>query len=906
MSEDQSQWNPPEDLRSDVRMLGYLLGETIRNQHGEELFDLVEEVRAAAKKAQQGDSSQTRLLIDMLSSLSPERLLHLARAFSLFLNLANISEQHHQIRQRKKLAAQRFAVPGPVLESTAGNRPYGFLEAELRHLSAAGIKPETLHDHVCRLNIELILTAHPTEILRRSVSSKFLRIASLLEQHDRTELSGIERHEVIQALRRAVAEVWETDEIRRIRPTPVDEAKGGLIWIEYSLWGVIPKIYRELDQALYRVTGKGLPLGVAPIRFGSWMGGDRDGNPNTTERVTSHTCLLNRIKAAELFYGEIDDLRRDLSMTRCDDKLRKRVGDDAPEPYRTLLEGVLHRLRATIDHHIGTLNGTAPTFADSPGSEILMDCSDLRQPLLLCHESLVNTGNGIIADGRLTDIIRRLDVFGLTIFRLDIRQESSRHTEALDAITQYLGLGCYSAWDETQRMQFLLKELSGNRPLIMSNFPDPGVASKEVAEVLGTFRMLARQHPESLGAYVISMASQPSDVLAVALLQKECRITNPLRIVPLFESVSALENAAACMDTLFSCDWYKEYIQGRQEVMIGYSDSAKDAGMVAAAWRLYEAQEQLVEVFSRHEVFLTLFHGRGGTVARGGGPAHEAILAQPPGSVNGSLRITEQGEVIQAKFGLPGMAMESLQVYLGAVLEATLTPPPRPQASWRDQMIVLSRDAMREFRDITRDEPRFVEYFSQATPEKEIGHLKIGSRPARRTQSSGIQHLRAIPWIFAWTQTRLMLPAWLGAGSALEQAIDAGHRPLLVEMEENWPFFKATMNALEMVFSKANPNIAMLYDERLVNADAASLGALLREKYQCTMNRVLDITRHAIPMENEPIVRQSVNIRNTYVEPLHLLQVELLSRIRHGDEHQALDALLVTINGIAAGMRNTG
>ncbi len=887
-------------------MLGYLLGETIRNRHGEDLFSLVEEVRAAAKKAQQGDTSQTRLLIDMLSALSPERLLHLARAFSLFLNLANIAEQHHQIRQRKKLAAQRFAVPDPVLESAAGNRPHGFLEAEFRQLSAAGVKPEILHDHVCRLNIELILTAHPTEILRRSVSSKFLRIASLLERHDRTGLSGMERHEIIQALRRAIAEVWETDEIRRIRPTPIDEAKSGLVWVEHSLWVVIPKIYRELDQALHRVTGQGLPLGVAPVRFGSWMGGDRDGNPNTTESVTARTCLLNRIKAAELFYGEIDDLRRDLSMTRCDDNLRSQVGDDAREPYRTLLEGVLHRLRATIDHHDNTLNGTAFASADVPGPEILANCSDLRQPLLLCYESLVNTGNGIIADGRLTDIIRRLDVFGLTIFRLDIRQESTRHAEALDAITRHIGMGSYSAWSETRRMQFLLEELAGNRPLIMSSFPEPGVASAEVAEVLGTFRMLAGQHPESLGAYVISMASRPSDVLAVALLQKECRIANPLRIVPLFESVSALQNAAQCMDTLFSCDWYREYIQGRQEVMIGYSDSAKDAGMVTAAWRLYEAQEQLVEVFARHDVFLTLFHGRGGTVARGGGPAHEAILAQPPGSVNGSLRITEQGEVIQAKYGLPGMAMESLQVYLGAVLEATLTPPPRPRKSWRDQMIVLSRDAMQEFRDLTRHEPRFVDYFSQATPEREIGHLKIGSRPARRTQGAGIRHLRAIPWIFAWTQTRLMLPAWLGAGSALEQAIDSGHRTLLVEMEENWPFFKATMSALEMVFSKANPNIAALYDERLVGAEAESLGSLLREKYQCTMKMVLDITRHSIPMENEPIVRQSVDIRNAYVEPLHLLQVELLSRIRYRDEHQALDALLVTINGIAAGMRNTG
>ena len=896
-----------EPLRRDVRLLGDLLGETIAKQHGGALFKLVEEVRTIAKQARLGETAATRRLIDKLSGLPAPELLNLARTFTLFLNLANIAEQHHQIRQRRQLARAAGVDPDPRTPGGFG----GFIGAELQKLLERKIAPKTLHRHVAKLSINLVLTAHPTEVMRRSVSSKFLRIAHLLAEQDRHDLSGLERAQIRQGLHRAIAEVWATDEIRRRRPTPVDEAKTSLVTVEHSLWEVVPKVTRELDDALRHHTGKRLPLDAVPIRFGSWMGGDRDGNPNTTPQVTRRVCLLNKIKAAQMFLQDIDQLRRDLSMRQCNPALRRAVGESAAEPYRALLEKVIRKLTATLTHYSRLFDGKKPA---SVRKNIYRRREQLRTPLMLCHDSLVECGDQMIAEGRLTDILRRLDAFGLTLLKLDIRQEASRHTDAIDAITQYLGLGSYAEWDEARRQEFLVKELNSKRPLIASTFPAPGEIPEEVAEVLETFRMLAAENPESFGAYIISMASKPSDVLAVALLQKECRVRRPLRVVPLFERLDALQGAAACMDRLFSIDWYKTRIDGRQEVMIGYSDSAKDAGILSAAWGLYQAQAELVEIFAQHEIDLTLFHGRGGTVARGGGPAREAIRAQPPGSVNCSMRVTEQGEVIQAKYGLPGMAEETLQGYIGAVLEATLTPPPTPSEAWCRQISQLSLDALEEFHDIVRRRADFGAYFRLATPLQELAKLKIGSRPAHRGKGDGIQSLRAIPWIFAWTQTRLMLPAWLGVGNALEKARARGDQAVLGEMRAHWPFFKATLDSIEMVFSKANPNVSAIYDARLVtdasqspdNSPDNSLGDLLREKYRQTAASLLEVTGHRIPLENEPVVRRSVDVRNTYVIPLNILQVELLSRVRGGAPGEVEDALLIAINGIAAGMRNTG
>ena len=889
-------------LRDDVRLLGALLGETIRQQHGLPLYQLVEEIRQLAKDARQGDEVDISKLMARLDRLDTSEMVILARAFALFLNLANIAEQHHQVRQRRSLAAS--PADGDTKKS-----PPTFLEAGFDKLISEGVTPERLLEHVNKLSIELVLTAHPTEIVRRSVSSKFLRISKLLYQRDKPDLSRVERRQNELALHRAIAEVWETDEIRRLRPTPVDEAKNGLIAVEQTLWDAVPLALRQFDQALEHAIGERLPLSAVPVRFGSWMGGDRDGNPNTTPAVTREVCLMSRLRAAKLFYREIDQLRQDLSMTTCSSGLAEKIGGKSPEPYRVLLRGMKKKLRNTIKMYTRAIEQLAAGKKPSHFTEIknvYTRSAEIREPLMLCYESLVETGNQMIADGRLSDIIRRIDCFGLVLLKLDIRQEADRHAEAIDTITKHLGMGSYLEWNEEQKQQFLIKELQSKRPLIASTFPSREEASDEVREVLETFRMLAAENPESLGTYVISMAGDPSDVLEVALLQKECRVKNMLPIAPLFERLDDLDKAPDCMDRLFGIPWYKEHIQGRQEVMIGYSDSAKDAGKMAASWGLYRAQESLVEVFERHDIHLTLFHGRGGTVARGGGPAYEAIRAQPPGSVNCSMRVTEQGEVIQAKFGLPGMALETLEVYIGSVLEATLAPPPKPEENWRQCVDSLAEDSVNEFRQIVRDHPQFVPYFRMATPEQELGNLKIGSRPARRKPGGGIETLRAIPWIFAWTQTRLMLPAWLGVGAGLQSAFDRNQQDLLDEMQENWPFFSATMDSIEMVFSKADPHVSAIYDAKLVSDDLKELGNTLRDKFKQTMDLTLKVTKHTIPLQTQPVVRRSVEVRNTYVDPLNLLQVELLSRVRETQDDAALDALLIAINGIAAGMRNTG
>ncbi|KAA3625947.1 MAG: phosphoenolpyruvate carboxylase [Proteobacteria bacterium] len=871
-------------LRSDVRLLGTLLGETIRKQHGKALFDSVEQVRTLAKRARQGDLEGADALYTQLSGMKADEMLHLARAFNHFLNLANIAEQHHQIRQRR----ERFSREG---ESPSGS----FLDDELKVLRQRGIGPTRLYRTISKLRVELVLTAHPTEVVRRTLAMKYQRVAALLDERDRSDPGRHGQQEIKRALIRAITEIWETDEIRRKRPTPIDEALSGHVIIEQSLWDVVPALVRKLELACRRHTGKPLPLDAAPIRFGSWMGGDRDGNPNVTAEVTAEVCRVSRLKALELYGREIELLRRELSMRRCSAALRP-LGGVGHEPYRKVLGAVLARLDATR----AALESGEEPLPDA--EEIFATTDSLLQPLLAIHKSLEDCGDGVIADGRLTDIIRRLHCFGLNLMRLDIRQEATRHDELLDSITRFLDIGSYLSWNEEQRVDFLTRELNQRRPLIPPDLP----LDRNAREVLDTFRMLARQDPDALGAYVISMASTPSDVLAVELLQRECGVRRPLRVVPLFERVEALEGAAACISRLFEIPWYRERISDRQEVMIGYSDSAKDAGQIAAAWGLYQAQEGLVDTARRHGVELTLFHGRGGTVARGGAPARAAIQSQPPGSVSGTLRVTEQGEVIQAKYGIPAMALDTLETYTAAVLEATLLPPPVPESTWREHMDCLGSLAMEEFRSFVRGEPNFVEYFKHATPEPELARLKIGSRPARRRKGKGIQYLRAIPWIFAWTQTRMMLPAWLGVGKAIRLVIERGELAALKEMHDAWPFFRTTIGSIEMVMAKTDLGVSTLYDKRLVPATLRIMGEELRRRCRVTETQLLKVSGHRVPLENEPVVLKSVSVRNPYVDPLNILQVELLSRLRGGQKGPIEDALLVCINGISAGMRNTG
>jgi phosphoenolpyruvate carboxylase len=881
-------------LHNNVRLLGGLLGDAIRTQSGEPLFQMVEEVRRLAIDARSGLEAQNQVLHQKLVGLSSSDMYQLARAFSLFLNLSNIADQYEQLRLHKALDWDGL---DENYERPAYQSSFCKLNNKFTSILESGVSPNKLYETVCDLAIELVLTAHPTQISRRTISNKYLRIENILEALDQPDQRDYHIFELHNQLYRVITELWETDEIRRQKPTPLDEAKSGLVVFDQTLWDAVPQVMHTLSRILQKHTGHPLPLDAIPLRICSWMGGDRDGNPNVTPQITEQVICASRWKASELFFIEIKALRDELSMNQCNEQLASVVGDKH-EPYRVLLKALLEKLSRTMRHMEDLLDGRS----NSSQLNIVHTRDDLLSPLLLCYNSLLDCDDEIIANGRLSSLIRRVHAFGAILMPLDIRQEADLHTAALTEITEYLGLGDYDKWTEAERQQFLSSELQNKRPLIPNDFP----ASDEVRMVLDTFKMIAGQPAEYLGAYVISMAARASDVLAVEVLQRACGVQQPQRVAPLFERLEDLQNAAQTMQELWSNPVYIQRINGRQEIMIGYSDSAKDAGQLSAAWGLYLAQEQLVELANKHNIKLTLFHGRGGTVARGGGPAQAAIRSQPPGSVNGSMRVTEQGEVIQSKYGVPGIAVESLKTYLCAVLDASLTPPPAPKPEWREMMDSLSEVALHEFRSTVRETPDFVPYFVQATPESELGALNIGSRPARRRKGEGITYLRAIPWIFAWTQTRLMLPAWLGIGAALQTALDRNQEAQLREMQAQWPFFKSTIDLIEMVLAKADPEVAAFYDLRLVDASLQPLGKSLRDKYQQIVEVILELTGHEQLVEHEPFVLQGIIVRNPYVDPLNILQVEILSRIRQGETGIIEDALIMAINGISAGMRNTG
>jgi len=855
-----------QPLRDDVHLLGELLGETLRAHEGEALFQRVEAVRATAKTARAGDDRAFDRLTDVLGGMPIEAAAPVARAFAHFLALANVAEQHHRIRRRREHARDGGAAPqrGSCLET-------------FQRLIANGVDPDALAAAVSRLRIELVLTAHPTEIVRRTLIHTYNRVAQILARRDRPDLTPAERDETVDALRREIAEAWQTDEARAARVTPLDEVRAGLVVFEESLWDAVPAYLREVDRALHATTGRRLPMDAAPITFGSWIGGDRDGNPNVTPEITRQATWLARWQAADLYLREIALLRDELSLSAAAPELTARAAG-AREPYRAVLRDVQQRLQATR-----ALAGQAAQegHAVDGTDRAYMAVADLMEPLQLCYRSLLATGNELIARGRLTDVLRRVATFGLVLARLDIRQDSARHSEAID-------------WLAAHPAQPLDR------------------APATVRDVVETFRAAAAIHPESLGAYVITMTRRAEDVLAVDALQRQAATAHPQRIVPLFETADDLAAAGDVLRALFHSREYRERISGRQEVMVGYSDSAKDAGRFSAAWALYRAQETIVAVCAEHGIALTLFHGRGGSVGRGGGPTYLAIQSQPPGSVDGRLRVTEQGEMIQAKFGMPGIAVRSLEVYTTATLDATLAPPGAPGAEWRAAMERLYADGRDAYRAVVRGHPRFVDYFRQATPEQELRTIHVGSRPAHRASGGSgtgdVASLRAIPWQFAWTQTRLLLASWLGVEAALDAAAARGESGLLVEMYDEWPFFRSTIDLIEMVLAKTDGRIAALYDCELVEPDLRPLGAELRARLAAAIASTLRLTRHRELVETDPVLRRSIDVRNPYVDPINLVQIELLRRMRSGggDDDRLHRAFVVTVNGIAAGLRNTG
>ncbi|GMH01843.1 hypothetical protein Nepgr_003682 [Nepenthes gracilis] len=1032
-----------QSFDDDCRLLGSLLNDILQREVGSHFMEKVERIRVLAQSAcnmrTAGIEDTAELLEKQLASelskMNLEEALTLARAFSHYLNLMGIAETHHRVRKQRSLS-----------------RLSKSCDDVFNQLVQGGVSPDDLYNTVCKQEVEIVLTAHPTQINRRTLQYKHIRIAHLLEYNDRPDLNHEDREMLIEDLVREITSIWQTDELRRHQPTPVDEARAGLNIVEQSLWKAIPHYLRRVSNALRKHTGRPLPLTCTPIRFGSWMGGDRDGNPNVTANVTRNVSLLSRWMAVDLYIREIDSLRFELSMNQCSDELSrlahqileketssedrhnswnqsvqrnqlKHHGQQAPafpmqlparadlpsctecndgeSPYPRLdLPGAdymplnhqggsgspnklsIHE-NAPSDSQSSAMTNTAsfgstqllakrklfsenkigrtsfqkllePSLPLRPGIapyrivlgnvkeklmktqrrlELLLeglscdtDTSDyyettdqLMKPLLMCYDSLQSHGSGVLADGRLADLIRRVATFGMVLLKLDFRQESVRHSETLDAIVRYLDMGTYSEWDEEKKLEFLTRELKGKRPLV----PPSIEVNLDVKEVLDTFRVAAELGSDSFGAYIISMASNASDVLAVELLQKDARLAlsgelgrpcpgGTLRVVPLFETVKDLRGAGSVIRKLLSMDWYRGHIienhNGHQEVMVGYSDSGKDAGRFTAAWELYKAQEDVVAACKEFGIKVTLFHGRGGSIGRGGGPTYLAIQSQPPGSVMGNLRSTEQGEMVQAKFGLPQIAVRQLEIYTTAVLLATMHPPlPPREEKWHNLMEEISKVSCQNYRSTVYENPEFLNYFHEATPQAELGFLNIGSRPARRKNTTGIGHLRAIPWVFAWTQTRFVLPAWLGIGAGLKSACEKGHTDDLRAMYKEWPFFQSTIDLIEMVLGKADISIAKRYHEALVSESRQALGAQLRRELTRTEEYVLIVSGHEKPLQNNRSLRKLIDSRLPYLNPINMLQVEILRRLRCDSDNLKLrDALLITINGIAAGMKNTG
>ncbi len=866
-----------EQLKESVKYLGATLGDTIQAELGEKWLEQIEQIRHDGRHSSKGEAQSTEKLASTLAELDNQSLLTIARAFAQFLTLANIAEQEFTVaaNQDTSLATQ--------------------LNSLHQHLDTNANKEQVL-SAIQNLNIDMVLTAHPTEVNRRTNIYKQRQLATQLQKLHSSGISDTEVRRVKQRIADLISQAWHTEEIRSVRPTPVDEARWGFSVIENSLWEAVPDFLRDLDDYLQQNYDTSLPLDAKPVQFGSWMGGDRDGNPFVTSSLTQEVLLRARRRAAKLFINDLDQLYSELSMNKCNDTIRQHVGD-VKEPYRALLKPLIQKFQATRDGKIDS-------------DQWVQNNHELRQPLLDVYDSLIECGMSVIANGALLDTIRRSHCFGVHLLKLDIRQDSGRHADVFSELTRYLGMGDYNQWEEADKQAFLLRELASRRPLI----PTKWQPSDDVQEVLDTCKVIANNGKEGFGIYIISMASEPSDVLAVQLLLQESGVDWPMPVAPLFETLDDLNNSPAVMQKLMGIDWYKGYIDGQQYVMIGYSDSAKDAGSIAAGWAQYSAQESLVQIAEEHKLKLTLFHGRGGTIGRGGLPAKAAIHSQPPGSLDGGFRVTEQGETIRYKYGMPQLAKRSLSLYASAVLEAVLLPPPAPKQEWRELITEMANKGRDNYRKTVRSDEEFVPYFRVATPEQELGKLPLGSRPAKRNPHGGIESLRAIPWIFAWAQTRLVLPSWLGVMKAIDEVNQGDNQAVVQAMIEQWPFFASRLSMLDMVFQKADPEVSAAYDKRLVPDNLTHFGESLRQELRNSMQSLLNITGHEHMMEDDPNGRNSMQIRAGYLQPLHFLQIELLDRIRksetleQNEEEKAVleRAMMVAITGIAVGMRNTG
>ncbi len=893
-----------EPLRADVRLLGALLGDVLREQGGAPLFERVEAARLAARARRRGEAGADASLDELLRGLEPDHAGEVARAFSAYFALVNMAERVHRIRRRREYLASESPQPGS-------------LRAVAARLQAAGISLDRVREQLGRLRVEPVLTAHPTEAIRRTILAKEQRVARLLVDRIERSLTAPEEKVLVSRLREEVTLMWQTAEHPGRRRTVADEVEHILFYLADVVYRVAPALDEAMASALDEAYGPGAgeDLPCPLLTFGSWVGGDMDGNPNVGPETILDTLERHRGLVLERLTQEVRDLFRTLSQSlfrvgvdpavkeRCREYRRRmpEVARTIPVryhdmPYRVLLWFVWARLEAAR---------TGDPHAYAAAGELVHD-------LGLVAASLRHNRGAHAGLFKVRRLMRRVATFGFHLATLDVRQDASVHRRAVGRL---LGDPGFAARPPEERSGLLHAALVGERP------PAGPVPDGETAGTIQVFEAIARARrrhgPDAVGIFVISMAQGPDDALAVLLLARRAGLVDaggrvPLDIAPLFETVSDLDRAGATLEAMLAEPAYRAHVAGRggrQVVMLGYSDSSKESGIAASRWALYRAESALAEAARRAGVELTLFHGRGGTIGRGGSKPRAGILAEPPGAVQGRLRVTEQGEIIHAKYGLRGIALRTLELMTGAVLEASILPP-APEVvppAWASAMDTVAAAGRSAYRDLVYADPDFEAYFRQATPIDVIERLEIGSRPASRDPAARIAGLRAIPWVFAWTQSRHLLPGWMGVGGGLEAALAIHGEDTLREMAAAWPFFANLLADVEMVLAKSDLGIAARY-AALAGDVGRRIFPLIEAEHRRTRAGICTLLGTCEPLEREPILRRSIRLRNPYVDPISLLQVDLLARWRRGGRSDAAleKALRSTVRGIARGLQNTG
>jgi phosphoenolpyruvate carboxylase len=914
------------DLRSDIRLLGNLLGETLVRQHGDALLDLVEQVRSLTKRIRAGeisgmpDEAATGELDAILSDLDLETTMQLVRAFTAFFYLANVAEQVHRFDPEAALTGPRRS----------------WLEATVDRIEAAEIPRNVVQSMVDRLEMRPVFTAHPTEAARRSILSKTGYVAEILDAMADHRIDAAERHRHERRLAEVIDLIWQTDELRRERPTPIDEARSAIYYFDQLFTEATGEVFDELDHQVSRL-GVTVAPDARPIHFGTWVGGDRDGNPNVTPDVTFDVLEQQHDHGVRRLINAVEQLSTDLSgsdrIVPVSSELTAALENDREvfpqvyERFHRLSEGEPYRIKCAYIHQRlrNTLRRIAEETPHQPGVDY-RNPRDLIDELQVMHQSLVDNKGALVASGSVARLMHRVAAFGFGLATMDIREHAQKHHDVVSQLFERIGNGVdYSTLDRAQRLAVLEVELSSRRPLSSLTTRLDGEAARTM-EVFHTMRKAMNRFGEDIiESYIMSETVAPDDVISAVVLAREAGLvdlhTGIARVgfVPLFETIDEVRTAGAILDRLLAIAPYRRLVELRgdiQEVMLGYSDSNKHGGITTSQWELYRASRDLRDAALRHGVELRLFHGRGGTVGRGGGPTGEAIMAQPWGTVAGRIKITEQGEVIADKYGLPELARVNLELALAATLEASLLHRTSRQSvdvldEWDRAMNTISNAAYEAYRGLV-DNPDLVEYFRTATPVEELASMNIGSRPARRPGGSndnvGLGGLRAIPWVFGWTQSRQIVPGWFGVGRGLAAARAAGHADTIITMYRDWPFFRTFVSNVEMTLSKTDLAIAARYVEELVAPEHRAPFDMIKAEHELTLSEVLRITGDAQLLDRHPVLQRTLRIRDVYIDPISYLQVALLKRVRAsgGGDPQLQRALLLTINGLAAGLRNTG